>query len=203
MGGLGSGRRRQNPSPSRFCKIDVRLLQRGGKLTAGQIATLQWTKDNAVVGTAHIRANGAYLTVRYGAPGTSDTWQYDMKSIYLSWTSCYYGGRRAWFLCPSTNCGRRVAILYGGRGLACRHCRKLSYPTQRIAPESRALARAQCLKVRLGGSVDMSSPIPPKPKGMHSWTYTRLAIKALAAEAEANKSIVRWLNDRKSKIGNE
>jgi hypothetical protein len=49
----------------------------------------------------------------------------------------------------------------------------------------------------------MSSPIPPKPKGMHSWTYTRLAIKALAAEAEANKSIVRWLNDRKSKIGNE
>jgi hypothetical protein len=51
----------------------------------------------------------------------------------LTWTPCYYGGRRWWFICPliinAKVCSRRVGILYlgGGKYFGCRHCFNLTY----------------------------------------------------------------------------
>lgn len=48
-------------------------------------------------------------------------------------TSCYFGGRRWWFICPlvinGQVCNRRVGVLYFGNGkyLGCRHCYNLTY----------------------------------------------------------------------------
>lgn len=48
--------------------------------------------------------------------------------ITITPTQCYFGGVRWWFLCPSSQCGRRVRDLFllSGRVL-CRHCNNLTY----------------------------------------------------------------------------
>ena len=95
----------------------------------------------------------------------------------------YYDGWRPWFHCPvaahGVSCGRRVAILYGaGKYFACRHCYRLAYPSTREDAPSRALTKAQAIRVRLGGTANMLAPFPPRPKGMHWRTYDRLCREA-------------------------
>ena len=51
-------------------------------------------------------------------------------SVDLATTPCRFGGRRSWFLCPGTGCGRRVAKLYKppmADHFLCRHCHRLTY----------------------------------------------------------------------------
>jgi|SRR5208282_3506560 len=94
--------------------------------------------------------------------------------VRLDWTPCHYGGRRAWLLCPVSNCGRRVAILYAhsvDNTIACRHCRNLAYESQRKPARYRGLHRAQKIRIKLGGSGSLADPFPPKPSGMHRRTY--------------------------------
>jgi hypothetical protein len=86
-----------------------------------------------------------------------------------------------------------VLILYGDGNFVCRKCRGISYQIQRIAPSCRALARAQLLRAKLGASLDVSAPLPPKPKGMHSWTYTKLGIRVLVAERKAAAELLQAL----------
>ena len=51
----------------------------------------------------------------------------------LDYTTCHFGGRRWWFICPMvTNgqaCNRRVGVLYlpSGRVFGCRHCHNIAY----------------------------------------------------------------------------
>ena len=75
------------------------------------------------------------------------------------WTPCNYGGARCWFLCPAAGCGRRVAILYGREILACRHCYKLAYRSQRQSASERSMRRAQVIRMKLGGSSGMVGAI--------------------------------------------
>lgn len=55
----------------------------------------------------------------------------------LTWTPCYFGGRRWWFICPlvvnGRACNRRVGVLYlgGGKYFGCRHCYNLTYRSQK------------------------------------------------------------------------
>lgn len=114
--------------------------------------------------------------------------------IRETWTQYNYGGRRPWFICPRGGCGRRVAILHGGTDFGCRTCRRLTYGTQRVPPASRSLDRAQRLRVRLGGSVDMTQPFPARPKGMHQLTYMKHAMRAWRAEDKANAETRDWVN---------
>ena len=50
----------------------------------------------------------------------------------LTWTPCYFGGRRWWFICPLV-CGRRVGSLHLGNGeyFGCRHCYNLTYESSK------------------------------------------------------------------------
>lgn len=62
---------------------------------------------------------------------------FDYK-IPLTTTSCYFGGKRYWFICPlSVNgqyCGRRVGVLYkGGDYFGCRHCYNLTYSSRNLS----------------------------------------------------------------------
>ena len=36
----------------------------------------------------------------------------------------------------------------------------------------------------------MTEPFPERPKGMHEWAYTRLALRALAAEVRASNTFL-------------
>ena len=52
--------------------------------------------------------------------------------VRLTWTPCYFGGIRWWFICPQevngNACGKRVGSLYlEGKQFGCRHCYNLTY----------------------------------------------------------------------------
>lgn len=74
----------------------------------------------------------------------------------------------------ASGCSRRTAVLYGGAIFACRQCHQLSYDSQREEPYSRALTRAQAIRMRLGGPAGTAEDFPEKPKGMHHKTYWQL-----------------------------
>jgi len=48
------------------------------------------------------------------------------------------------------DCGKRVAILYGGNTFICRHCRELAYPSQRETDYERAARRTNRIREKLG-----------------------------------------------------
>jgi hypothetical protein len=96
------------------------------------------------------------------------------QRVPLIWTSCALGGQRPWFHC---RCGRRVAILYAvGEGFDCRQCCGLAYDRRsrasQSAPSTRHLSAPR-------GELDIFSPFPTKPPGMHRKTYDRLRNRAL------------------------
>lgn len=71
-------------------------------------------------------------------------------------------------------CGRRVAILHGGRVFACRRCHGLAYRSQREAADDRATRRAEKLRTKLGWEAGILNGNSGKPKGMHWRTFLRL-----------------------------
>src|SRR6266446_6614982 len=89
--------------------------------------------------------------------------------------------------------GRRSALLYGtGELFACRHCYGLTYASQREALHLRGLAKAQKIRMRLGGSPE-SEEVPDKPKGMHWRTYDRLCLLHDAAEERSTIGLMHFV----------
>lgn len=175
MGGMGSGRRWHwgaKSTTGEFLRLDIRRWAREGYLVPGRAFTWQWTYQDAR--TASIRASiqieGVRLTYQSSAAGgEAEPMDYTVRVLSQQ---CNYGGHRKWFACPARGCGRRVAILYGGRVFACRECHQLAYPSQREERFQRALTRADRIRSRLGWSADDYRGL--KPKGMHWATFERL-----------------------------
>ena len=106
--------------------------------------------------------------------------------VSLSWSSCNYGGKRPWFLCPGKGCGRRVAKLYlAGKYFLCRHCHNLTYLSQRQTKAFRLLDKAQKICRKLGANNCNELCGAPKPKGMHWRTYEKLVEEAEELEQES------------------
>ena len=100
--------------------------------------------------------------------------------VEMEWTLLPSGGKRPWFICPV--CGRRCGILYSIRTrILCRKCGGLSYESQSEPSHYRALRKAQKIRVRLGGSANMTKPFPRRPRYMHWRTYQRLRLQYKAA----------------------
>ncbi len=140
------------------------------------------------VGALASEGRALLLALHYRYRRGAGAWDDVAQLVTLAWTPCRYGGWRPWFQCGveanGAYCGRRVAILYGaGKYFACRHCYRLAYPSTRADALSRTLTRVQAIRVRLGGTANMRAPFPPRPKGMHERTYTRLLWEAHQAAA--------------------
>ena len=118
--------------------------------------------------------------------------------VSLTTTACHFGNARQWFVCPMQGCSRRVAKLYrvGGR-FACRHCHRLAYRTQHENAYDRGLLKAQRIRMKLGGSPNMTLPFPPKPKGMRWSTYYRLANAEQGGVMRWDAGLRAWLDSRK------
>lgn len=72
-------------------------------------------------------------------------------SITIEWTECYFGGKRAWFICPEKNCDERVEKLYRPRGrqlYLCRHCWDLTYKRCNISGNPRKIKGHRLEKIR-------------------------------------------------------
>lgn len=174
MGGIGSGRTyfigAKNTTDS-YITLDVRHLKRENLLQPGISFERQWFRRGTLRLSLFItiESNKVILPFRM-APGMEHL-HGKTYAVPLAWTGCEMGGKRPWFLCPATGCGKRVAILYGGYVFACRHCYNLAYPSQRESNQARAFRKADKIRKRLGWSCGIANGIGPKPNNMHWQTY--------------------------------
>lgn len=176
MGGMGSGRRKQEGKDvtADMLVLDIRKIQRAGRLTPGQQFMWSWWRGEEEVASIQVGAGANLMMLNYRARSRDGGWQAMDYPVHLTWTPCNLGGRRVWFCCPAQECGRRVAILYGGSVFACRGCHKLAYASQRELRFERAVRRADDVRRRLGWQPGILNPVGSKPKGMHWRTFWRL-----------------------------
>lgn len=177
MGGLGSGRNRDwcakgitDHRPS----LDIRRLKKKSLLEPGLCFDSRWSIHGDSVAVINVRTTSDHLQLSYRYQEGELDWVSMNFPVYIEWTRCHLGGNRPWFLCPHTGCGRRVAILYGGRMFTCRHCSKLAYQSQREQDFERAIRKAERIRERLGWEPGILNGKDWKPKGMHWRTYDGL-----------------------------
>jgi hypothetical protein len=124
--------------------------------------------------TIDLSVNADAVLAEYGRPLRDGRWERATHVLTLERTPCHLGGERIWWRCPVAGCNRRVAILYCGTGIECRHCHDLAYRCQRESAEQRAARQANKVRRRLGWNAGILTPPGGKPKGMHWKTYARL-----------------------------
>jgi hypothetical protein len=176
MGGLGSGRQLYYDAKNtvnNYHSIDIRKWRRKDLLTSGTSFSTKWYRDDEITGSIRVLVAEKYLILSYRYKHSAE-WKDMNYPVDLEWTPCKLGGKRPWFLCPAKNCGRRVAILYGGAIFACRRCYQLAYPSQRENIGDRATRKAEKLRDRMGWEPGILNDEGLKPKGMHWKTYRRL-----------------------------
>jgi hypothetical protein len=175
MGGWGSGAWQGGKSTtSAYRALDVRRLARDGLLVPGKWFGWNWSREGESIASIQIRVGEDRVTLNYRARNQGEDWQQFDYPVYLDWTGCRLGGRRAWLRCPARGCGRTVAVLYGGTIFACRHCHRLAYDCQRERWDDRLTRRADKIRHRLGWEPGILNGDGGKPKGMHWRTFERL-----------------------------
>jgi len=199
MGGFNSGRHGGKRTTDGINQIDVRRWQRDGLLIPGTRFNSTWTRNGRDSGSIGVIVNTDSVSLIYRHGG--DTGQDMNYPVLIEWTPCNYGGKRAWWQCPS--CGQRIALLYSGKMFACRQCQRLAYASDRIAKGDKPFRRANEVRRRLGWGGGVASPPGDKPKGMHWTTYSRLMRKlhghAIAAMQTTDRLLHRF-KDKPSSI---
>lgn len=191
MDGSSSGRHGGKRTTNRMHQLDIRKINRAGALEVGLYSR---------TANVEIHADTNRVSLNYRCENQVGEWREYRYAVNLDWTPCNYGGKRPWWVCP--DCGKRVAILYGGRRFACRHCHDLTYKSTRTAPGSEHYARANKVRMRLGWGGGVASPMGDRPKGMHWKTYLRLLTQlsghGMAAISSTDK-LVTQINSRLSR----
>ena len=192
MGGIGSGRRSSysgKTATNDAMPLDIRKLSRKGLLTPGNSFSWQWLIGDQPVAGLSIRVGYNDLTLSYCKKSTGEIVE---QRVDVETTPCRYGGTRPWFTCP--RCRDRVAVVYApGRHFACRKCCDLAYATQKVGVGSRASAKADKIRKRLGWPVGILNPVGGKPKGMHWKTFDRLRMQHDALSLVSLHDIARKL----------
>jgi hypothetical protein len=135
--------------------------------------------DGERVASINVETQYHSVMLKYRSRSYGEDWSDVEQRIAVAWTPCRFGGERPWFVCSVRSngvyCGRRVTKLYrAGRLFACRNCYRLAYASQQESLLHRGLGKSRKIRMRLGGSPNMSEEFPDKPKGMHWRTYERL-----------------------------
>lgn len=154
-----------------YNRIDIRKWERDGVLTPGT-RNWYWVKDGETISSISVETQLSRVVLRYKARESGGNWAPIEDSISLDLTTSALGRERLWFLCPG--CGRRVAILFGGKYFRCRRCLGLVYKSQQVSPPERALSRIQRNRTKLGGIPSLLASFPPKPRYMRWSKYFRM-----------------------------
>ena len=186
MGGPGSGsgpRWSAKIKVETCCTLDATTLFKKEMLqpSSGRYATrLVWTRRStgertASIGVAVDTMDRPHVRLYYTLKSLGERIDYE---VTLDSTEPHFGGVRWWFICPLRGCYRRCAKIHlppGGRYFGCRVCYDLAYESQWETRSERMLRRADKIRERLGGDDLFPEFTPPKPRGMHWTTYSRLA----------------------------
>lgn len=153
--------------------LDIRQFARDGYLVPERMSWSTWSRRDGVSTTlrTEARPDGLWVEWRTRVRNTS-TWHTFNRQLTLERTAMHLGGERVWWHCP--RCDKRVALLYGGRELACRHCWGLTYRCRNETREDSASRQANKLRRKLGWPVGILNGPGGRPKGMHWKTYLRL-----------------------------
>jgi hypothetical protein len=161
--------------------IDIQRWHRKKLLEPGKVFIQEWKNTDLSVISINVEVKQDLLVLRYGARplGDQSKQRNDIQErVGLSFSSCNYGGRRPWFICPMPECDRRVTVLYlEGMNFICRVCASLTYECRRLDQRNRALLHTRKIRTRLGGNLTVTDPFPERPKGMHWTTYNLLKTK--------------------------
>lgn len=174
MGGFNSGRHGGKRTTDDMHPLDIRKIKRSGCLKPWQSFAWQWSSNGTVVASIHISVLEDSVNLNYRTRDRGEDWQDMDYRVRIEHTACHYGGLRAWWVCPAVGCGRRVAVLYGGKVYACRHCHKLNYQSTRETPDDQATRRADKIRKRLGWEAGILNGNGSKPKGMQWTTFDRM-----------------------------
>lgn len=182
MGGLGSGRHaRFTTTLDDFYAVDLRYMHRQNLLRPGYSGSLRWSRGGQEVGSICFSVGSDDIILSYRTRERGSGMSEDIREVVpLLRTLQRLGGDRLWFGCP--RCGQRCAVLYGGPPFLCRRCVGVPYGSQSKGASDRLLRRAQAIRMRLSGSGSLGEPFPPKPKGLHWRTYSRLVDRCAAIE---------------------
>lgn len=169
MGGYNSGGGRGAMRQGHFWDLDIAVLKRLDMLRPGYQKSLVWSTNGEERARVQVECHGDHLILNYKSRQRGGEWEPIRDCIQLTYTYPNYGGRRAWFICPS--CNKRKRVLWGRTYYRCAKCYGMTHDSQYEDRASRLLDRAQKIKIKLGGEVSCFEPFPPKPKGMHWRTY--------------------------------
>jgi len=179
--------------------IDVLRWHRLGCLNPGQRFRWVWNRDGKEIASVYVETERHFVTLRYRsrAYGCCEDWDDIDQLIQINWSPCRFGGERPWFGCSVIRsngrfCGRLCSKLYGaGRLFACRQCCRLAYASQHESARYRGVLRAQKIRMKLGGSANLTTAFLDKPKGMHWRTYDRLRRLHDVADYRSNIGLMR------------
>lgn len=185
MGGMGSGswmRWGSKTTVDSQHAVDVRYLKKQGSLEAGKSGSLTWSRQGEQTGAISYQVKENGITLIYNMrENSSAEWESIEQFVSFDYTPCNYGGKRTWLFC--TGCNRRVTCIYAtGKYFLCRHCYGLNHQSQHEGCYDRQLSKAQGIRTKLGGSANLASPFPQKPKGMHWKTYHKLHMQSMRSE---------------------
>ncbi len=174
-------------------RIDIRWMKKKGYLQPENSGSISWSCRGEQTGYIRYSMEADRVILNYRHRSNGGDWEQIEDVVFFNITLCNYGGCRKWFICP--RCQGRVAILYGGKHLRCRHCHNLTYSSQQESPPFRLLRKAQNIRARLGAGLSTDDPIYEKPKGMHRITFYRLKKEAEKAGNEAMKKACEYFGE--------
>lgn len=111
MGGYNSGGGRGAMRQGHFWKLSISDLKRLGMLQNGYVGNLYWLRRGECVAQIGVGSYGDHLRLHYRIRERGEDWRSIQDLIDLAFTTPNYGGKRAWFVCPS--CHKRKGVLWG------------------------------------------------------------------------------------------
>ena len=160
------------------------------------VTSILWHRGKQKVGEIGlVVAPGRGVLLRYTYRGEDrQTW------LDFAYSDTPFGGRRAWWACPS--CKRRCGVVYGPM-FVCRKCAGVDYykSQQTGGPLVTVENRLSRIRRKLGATDGATDERPPdRPKYMHHKIYARLAAEYLELQRES-KAL--WLEDLVRYVGLE
>lgn len=188
-------------------QLDVRDLDNSDVLNPGWRGHWRWWRGDEQIGRIFVACEDKHrLRLKYTYGGDED---HDY-TVLVEYTEPNFGGERPWFRCPEKSCGRRCAILYGGRVFVCRECHDLAYPRENMSGSPAKVAKHRLYKLADKLDVDTSKYAPAtlpwtpeRPKGMHRSTYRELLIEYRDAHQEHERAFYAGLVKRLEAAGHD